>query len=117
MDGSRPFTRRTALGGAAALAAAGYAGVRISGSDADDEPSGNRDADYWAFVDRMQALLEPEWDEAETWYAGGDTALSASVLYVHATAAMQDHAGASRNDARANALAKRLCQHWPWYPA
>jgi hypothetical protein len=76
------------------------------------------DAQYWAFADRVQALLEPFWSRSDRMYdlsgSAGETSINANMLYVHATAALHRHVGACRNDARAAALARRLCEDPPY---
>ena len=70
------------------------------------------DAAYWGFADRMQLRLDDTWDEKAGHYrpggGGTDLSVNAELLLTHSVAALQDHDGASRQDARARAIAKRL---------
>ena len=80
--------------------------------------AGFRDADYWAFADRCQPLLDALWSEQRRSYAagGGETSFNANMLFTHAAAARAGHAGPSRQDQRARRLARRLCESPPWRP-
>ena len=70
------------------------------------------DATYWAFADRMQQRLEGTWDGERGHYrpggGGTDLSVNAEMLLTHSVAALEGHTGASRQDARARAIAKRL---------
>ena len=46
--------------------------------------------------------------------SAGETSINANLLYVHAAAALSGHEGQCRNDARAAALARRLCESPPY---
>ena len=81
--------------------------------------AGFRDADYWAFADRCQPLLDGLWSEQRRYYAaggGGETSFNANMLFTHAAAARAGHAGPSRQDQRARQLARRMCESPPWRP-
>ena len=86
--------------------------------DAVAAAAGWDDERYWAFADRVQGLLERHWSPGERMYhfhgAAGETSLNANMLYVHATAAQSRHRGPCRNDERAAALARRLCESPPY---
>jgi len=71
------------------------------------------DAGYWAFVERMQAPLEPAWRPGLGAYDGG-TAFNANLLYTHAAAALAGHVGTARRDERARRIAMRLSASPPW---
>src|SRR4051794_27684573 len=79
------------------------------------------DADYLAFADRVVAQLDATWDPAAGYYKtsapGLDSRYNAALLTVFATAAAADHAGPSRNDARARELADKLTQSPPFSTA
>src|SRR5215210_5681322 len=115
MPGPEGLTRRSLLGRAGAAAAALYAfqppplGAQAA--------AGWADADYWAFADRAQALLDPLWWAGGSAYAGprgGLTSLNANMLFTHAAAARAGHTGPARQDARARRLIARLCASPPW---
>ena len=110
------LTRRDAIGrlaaAAAGLALLDGAVVRASATAWGDEA-------YWAVADRLQPLLHDLWSPDRGHYrsgGGGETSLNAGLLYTHATAALAGHAGASRQDDRARAIASCLCESPPWRP-
>ena len=75
-----------------------------------------READYWAFADRVAPALDGYWRPSLRHYAvpgGGETSLNADLLYVHAAAARAGHRGPCRNDERARLLAGRLLDNPP----
>lgn len=114
-DESEGITRRTLLRRAAVAGAALYL-IEPWAPPAQARP-GRSDADYWAFADRMQPLLEPDWRPSEGAYripGGGETSHNANLLYTHAAAARAGHTGPARHDARARALVERLCASPPW---
>ena len=87
--------------------AASTAAVPLSGTRAPFD-----DAGYWAVADRLQAKLDPLWDEQKGIYvpAGGgvDSLVNAGILLTHSVAAQRGHEGAARNDRRARLVAKAL---------
>jgi hypothetical protein len=70
------------------------------------------DDGYLAYADRMQARLDPLWDEGSGQYhpgAGGvDALVNALLLLTHSVAAQEGHDGPSRNDHRARLIAQAL---------
>lgn len=70
------------------------------------------DADYWAFADRRQADVEPQWRADLGVYLPpqsiDDVRLDANMLLTHATAALAGHQGPSRKDDRVLLLARAL---------
>ena len=73
--------------------------------------AGFSDGDYLAYSDRMQALMEDSWEEAEGLYRAADGSgpmVNANMLLAHSVAAMKGHQGLSRNDERARRIAARL---------
>lgn len=68
--------------------------------------------DLWDFVDRRQAQLDPRWRASGSTYlpvgSTEDVRLDANMLAVHAAAAREGHAGASRKDDRVVQLADVL---------
>ena len=70
-----------------------------------------RDADYWAFADPIAEALDHDWDPRRDVYTSGSgepIRNNSNMLLVHAIAAVEGHRGASRQDARARALVRRL---------
>ena len=111
------FTRRSLVHGALAGVAAAQLDWAWLAPAAGAASIGWDDADYWAFCDRTQGLVEDLWSEGERAYRGGeggDTSYNASMLFTHAAAARMGHQGACRNDHRARQLAWRLCQSPPY---
>ena len=110
-------TRRSLLIGAGTAAVALY--LWEPGQVAGAPAAGWADADYWAFADRMQPLLDRSWRrEPHGAYfpqpGGGGTQHNANMLFTHAAAARMGHTGAARNDERARLLVARLCASPPW---
>jgi hypothetical protein len=70
------------------------------------------DGGYIAYADRMQARLDPLWNEQRGIYAPGpggvDALVNAGLLLTHSVAAQAGHTGPSRNDRRARLVAKAL---------
>jgi hypothetical protein len=70
------------------------------------------DAGYLAYADRMQARLDPLWNEDRGIYEPGpggvDALVNAGLLLTHSVAAQQGHEGSARNDHRARLIAKAL---------
>jgi hypothetical protein len=107
------LTRRDALGWMGGAVAGAWLLGRV------ELAAGYGAGDYWAFADRCQRLLDELWSPGVGHYLSGgrgETSINANLLFTHATAALAGHQGASRNDARARALAARLCYPPPWRP-
>jgi hypothetical protein len=114
-----PLSRRTFLRrSGAALTLPWLLEAAVPGGAEAAAATGYRDADYWAFADRVQGLLERYWSPQERMYdlsgTAGETSINANLLYVHAAAALARHRGASRDDDRAAALARRMCESPPY---
>ena len=78
-----------------------------------------KDADYWRFADWLAPYFDALWLEDRSHYASGNSTVgriyhNSLLLTTHAVAALAGHDGPARNDSRARALAKRLCQSPPW---
>ncbi|HEV2820018.1 MAG TPA: hypothetical protein VGW11_05880 [Solirubrobacteraceae bacterium] len=76
-------------------------------------------ADYWALADRVMGRMDRRWREGEGAYSPVtspvSTAANATMLTVHATAALLGHEGESRNDLRAVSLVNQLvASPAPW---
>ena len=76
-------------------------------------------ADYWRFADWLAPYFDALWLEDRSHYGSGNSSVgriyhNSLLLTTHAVAALAGHDGAARNDSRARALAKRLCQSPPW---
>jgi hypothetical protein len=110
------MTRRTLIQRSGIAAAALY--LLEPASLARPAVPGWSDEQYWAFADRMQALMEPRWVPGHRGYrplsASGETSVNANLLYTHAAAAGAGHTGPSRQDERARSLVDRLCATPPW---
>ena len=76
------------------------------------DPPGPASGGYLGFADRIQAGLEPLWDESAGRYRSGqretEAMLNANLLLTHAVAALKDHSGPARNDHRARRIARAL---------
>jgi hypothetical protein len=79
---------------------------------ADALPDGLDDAGYLAIADTIVPYIGVHWDDRSQSYQPGRggtiTELNADLLLVHSVAALADHHGASRNDARARAIARLI---------
>jgi len=110
------MTRRTLLQRAGVATAAFY--LLEPGSATSTPAQAWADREYWAFADRMQALIELSWRPAHHGYRpasdGGETSHNANMLYTHAAAARAGHTGPSRQDERGRILIDRLCATPPW---
>jgi len=112
------LTRRAALGRLGGAVAGAWLLGRVEPAWA--QAPGWGDRDYWVFADRCQRLLDAVWaPEPGAYRSGalGETSLNATLLFTHAAAALAGHRGPARQDARARAIAARLCQVPPWRPA
>jgi hypothetical protein len=83
------------------------------------------DDDYWAFADRLADALDARWDADKGAYrsiGGTDPTVryniryNAQLLLVHSVAALKQHEGASRRDARGRTLVERLTHSPAWGP-
>ena len=77
------------------------------------------DADYWRFADWLAPYFDALWLPERSQYGSGNSEVgriyhNSLLLTTHAVAALAGHAGPSRNDDRARALALRLCDSPPW---
>jgi hypothetical protein len=110
----REFMQTAALAGVSA-----YGATRLTFPPHAVAETWNRSA-YLEYADRIIALVDGQWSYSGNYYAAGvsgETSTNANILLVHAVAARTGHHGRSRNDDRARALAKRLCQSPPWHSA
>ena len=78
-----------------------------------------KDADYWRFADWLAPYFDSLWLEDRSHYGSGNSSVgriyhNSLLLTTHSIAALTGHNGPARNDSRARALAKRLCQSPPW---
>jgi hypothetical protein len=78
-----------------------------------------KDADYWRFADWLAPYFDSLWLEDRSHYASGNSSVgriyhNTLLLTTHSVAALAGHNGPCRNDSRARALARRLCQSPPW---
>jgi hypothetical protein len=78
-----------------------------------------RDRDYWSFADWLATYFDSLWDPDRSYYRSGGGTVgriyhNSALLTTHAIAALTRHNGASRHDARAARLARRLCDSPPW---
>lgn len=113
----RPRARVAGALVAAVVAAASFNGAATASTSHDrsvatDQAKRWTDADFWGFVDRRQADVEPQWREDLGVYmpAGSteDVRMDANMLLVHADAALAGHAGPARHDDRVIRLADVL---------
>ena len=76
-------------------------------------------ADYWRFADWLAPYFDSLWLEDRSHYGSGNSSVgriyhNSLLLTTHSVAALAGHGGPARNDSRARALARRLCQSPPW---
>ncbi len=76
-------------------------------------------ADYWRFADWLAPYFDGLWLDDRSHYGSGNSTVgriyhNALLLTTHAVAALAGHVGPTRNDGRAAALARRLCESPPW---
>jgi hypothetical protein len=120
------LTRRHLIAGAARLAAgAALAAPAVRALSAPGAAraadgagaAGLTEAGYWAFVDPIADRMDHLWDDRDRCYRVGgeaESAINAALLTIHAVAALRDHRGAARADARGRELAGRMCEAPPW---
>ena len=109
----RELMRAAAVAGLTAYGARGLVFAPPAGAASWDRSR------YLEYADRVVALVDDHWRPSGSYYAeagGGETSTNANLLLVHAVAAATGHDGRSRQDARARALAARLCASPPWRP-
>ncbi len=108
----RPRAARVRRRLAAGLVVGALAGTGLAAGAAPASAAVRTTADYWAFVDRRQADVEPTWDATHGVYLPvqslDDARLDANMLTTHALAASAGHRGPSRRDDRVIALARAL---------
>ncbi len=78
-----------------------------------------KDAGYWQFADWLAPYFDALWLPDRSHYASGNSSVgriyhNSLLLTTHSVAALAGHNGACRNDDRARALARRLCDSPPW---
>lgn len=120
-----PITRREALGRAAAAGAVAVAGGlgafpapalgRTTAHEVADPPLSRRD--YWEFADWIQPSFDHNWETRRGDGYSSDARVDGLVLGTHALAALDDHRGPTRNDARARTLVNRLLSPPIWVPS
>jgi len=113
------MSRRELMQAAAVAGLAAYGATRLTFPQPADAATWDF-GEYLAYADRIVALVDGHWSYSGNYYAAGgsgETTTNADLLLVHAVAAKGGHVGRSRNDERARALAKRLCQSPPWHSA
>ena len=76
-------------------------------------------ADYWRFADWLAPYFDAVWVPEKNLYGSGNSGVgriyhNSLLLTTHAVAALSGHQGPCRNDERARALARRLCDSPPW---
>ena len=76
-------------------------------------------ADYWRFADWLAPYFDALWVPEKNLYGSGSSGVgriyhNSLLLTTHAVAALSGHQGPCRNDERARALARRLCDSPPW---
>ena len=111
------MTRRALLQSAAAATLCAYMGRSLVFAPGADAAPWGRDA-YLAYADRTVELVDDHWSASARCYreaGGGETSTNANLLLVHAVAAATGHNGRARQDARARALVRRLCETPPWH--
>jgi hypothetical protein len=112
------ISRRELMQTAAVAGLSVYSARGLAFAPAAEAATWDRKA-YLAYADRIVALLDDHWSYSGNYYAeavAGETSANANMLLVHAVAATTGHQGRARQDDRARALAKRLCQTPPWHP-
>jgi len=75
--------------------------------------------DYWRFADWLAPYFDAVWVPEKNLYGSGNSGVgriyhNSVLLTTHAVAALAGHQGPCRNDERARALARRLCDSPPW---
>src|SRR5438876_2389502 len=74
---------------------------------------------YWRFADWLAQYFDQLWDADRHYYRSGSSQNgriyhNSSLLVTHAIAALTGHDGACRQDDRALALTRQLCDSPPW---
>jgi hypothetical protein len=74
---------------------------------------------YWRFADWLAQYFDQLWDADRHYYRSGSSQNgriyhNSSLLVTHAIAALTGHDGACRQDDRARALTRQLCDSPPW---
>ncbi|MEX0992418.1 MAG: hypothetical protein WDZ37_00315 [Solirubrobacterales bacterium] len=109
--------------GSAIPSAAGGQTATVSAFDPINQPQLGlppfADAAYWSFVDWLYPYFDRLWQPDRNYYGSGNSSSgriyhNSLLLTVHAIAALAGHQGAARQDDRARALARRLCEAPPW---
>jgi hypothetical protein len=75
--------------------------------------------DYWKFADWLAPYFDSLWIPEKSAYGSGNSGVgriyhNSCLLTTHAVAALTGHQGAARNDDRARALTRTLCDSPPW---
>ena len=104
---------------------AATAALSVAGSPARAAEPPFRDADYWAFADRIAGALDSRWDAHRGAYKSlhpgtnhpeYNIRYNAGLLLAHSVAALEDHRGESRRDGRARILADKMTRSPAWGP-
>lgn len=117
----RQVLARTAAAGVAVATAGeigpwtGTAAARGAAHAVDDPPLSR--GDYWDFADWIQPAFDHAWEQRKGRGYHVDTRVDALLLGTHALAALDDHRGPTRNDARARRLVDRLLTQPIWVPS
>jgi hypothetical protein len=77
------------------------------------------DATYWRFADWLYPYFDALWQPDRSYYGSGNSSAgrifhNSLLLTGHAVAALTGHQGPIRQDDRARALTRRLCDSPPW---
>jgi hypothetical protein len=105
-------TRRGFMLGSIALLASLLLPRSAPASPSPADPSSWNDDAYWAFADRLQDHLDPQWRFGS--YQPARSMLNANILLTHSAAALAGHTGPARRDDRARALVAELTDGPSW---